>query len=112
MLAWLKRLFHIRPIPHNPQRRGFLRLMAGCVTLAAAAPSILLEPAIASANLISSTGTMRAGAAWATLDERICFQLLTGNVDNDLLPSIPNAPDGQAIFSSTPRDKKAGWWTR
>lgn len=105
MLTWLKKLFHIKPTPPNPQRRGFLRLMAGCATLAAVAPSILLEPAKASANLISSTGAMRAGAplvGWATLDERVFFRMITDGVDVALLPSIPNAPDGTALYSSTP----------
>jgi hypothetical protein len=34
----------------------------------------------------------------ALLPERVFFQVLTGATDNNLLPVIPNAPDGQALF--------------
>jgi hypothetical protein len=40
----------------------------------------------------------QAGANWATLPERIFFQLITGAADADLLPAVPNAPDGLALF--------------
>ena len=41
------------------------------------------------------------GGNFASLDERIIFQLLSGQADPDLLPSVPNAPDGAALFSTT-----------
>lgn len=42
------------------------------------------------------------GQNWALLDELLFFQILTANTaDNDLLPSIPNAPDGAALHSAT-----------
>lgn len=40
------------------------------------------------------------GANWATLDERIFFQMLTSGTDLELLPTIPNAPDGAALFAA------------
>lgn len=46
----------------------------------------------------------RAGKNYATLDERIFFQILTAGTDDDLLPFIPNAPDGAALFSATDGD--------
>lgn len=41
------------------------------------------------------------GTAFATLDERVFFQILQGTTDPDLLPSVPNAPDGAPLFSAT-----------
>jgi hypothetical protein len=37
-------------------------------------------------------------AAPIELDERVFFALLQG-VDNTLLPNVPYAPDGQALYS-------------
>ena len=37
-----------------------------------------------------------AGSNFATLPERIFFQVLLNSTDNDLLPAIPTAPDGAA----------------
>lgn len=37
----------------------------------------------------------------AILPERVFFQILTGATDNDLLPYVPNAPDGAAFFATT-----------
>lgn len=34
----------------------------------------------------------------ALLPERVFFQILTGGTDANLLPTVPNAPDGQALF--------------
>lgn len=42
-----------------------------------------------------------AGESEATLDERVFFQIMTATTDLDLLPTIPNAPDGAAIYSTT-----------
>lgn len=42
---------------------------------------------------------MGAGQHFATLKERMFFELLNGTAS--LLPSIPNSPDGAAIFSAT-----------
>lgn len=38
------------------------------------------------------------GDSIGLLNERIAFQIITGAADNDLLASIPNAPDGRAIY--------------
>jgi hypothetical protein len=45
-----------------------------------------------------------AGAHWATLPERVFFQIIQGTADPDLLPSIPNASDGAPIYSATDGD--------
>jgi len=42
-----------------------------------------------------------AGGHWATLEERLYFQILMSTVDPDLLPAIPLSPDGVALFSAT-----------
>lgn len=42
-----------------------------------------------------------AAEEFVTLDARIAFQILLASTNADLLPSIPNAPDGVAIFSAT-----------
>jgi hypothetical protein len=42
-----------------------------------------------------------AGANFGIMDERIFFQILLGSTDADLLPSIPNAPDGVDLFNAT-----------
>jgi len=41
-----------------------------------------------------------AGDHWATLPERLFFQILTSTADATLLPAIPNAPDGLALFAA------------
>lgn len=41
------------------------------------------------------------GNNYASLNERLLFQYLTGASDPDLMPSVPNAPDGAALFSGT-----------
>lgn len=41
------------------------------------------------------------GQSFALLEERCFFQILTGGTDADLLPSVPTAPDGQNLFSTT-----------
>ena len=41
------------------------------------------------------------GANFATLHERVFFQLLTNTTDSTLLATIPNAPDGAAFFATT-----------
>lgn len=48
-----------------------------------------------------------AGRNFATLDERVLVQIISGSTDIDLLESIPNAPDGVAIFSATDGDGAA-----
>lgn len=42
-----------------------------------------------------------AGSNFAHLDERILFQLLLSSTDADLLPAIPTAPDGAALYATT-----------
>lgn len=42
-----------------------------------------------------------AGQSAALLDERIFFQIIQAGTDLELLKSIPNAPDGAAIYSTT-----------
>jgi len=48
-----------------------------------------------------------AGKNFATLDERVFYQILRGAVDTELLESIPNAPDGVALYSATDGDGAA-----
>jgi len=43
----------------------------------------------------------QAGENFATLGERILFQILTGGSDAALLGTIPTAPDGATLFSAT-----------
>lgn len=50
----------------------------------------------------SLVGQAQAGGSnFATLDERVFFQILNGSADANLLPSIPNAPDGVDLFNAT-----------
>ena len=42
-----------------------------------------------------------AGRSFAQLPERVLFQYMTGATDPDLMPAIPNAPDGAALYSTT-----------
>lgn len=37
----------------------------------------------------------------ALLDERVLFQMIQNSTDNELLESVPNAPDGAALYSTT-----------
>lgn len=46
----------------------------------------------------------QAGEHFATLDERVFFQILTASTDTDLLEAIPNAPDGVGLYSATDGD--------
>lgn len=43
----------------------------------------------------------QAGMSFALLPERVLFQWLNAATDLDLLPALPNAPDGAALFSAT-----------
>lgn len=43
----------------------------------------------------------KLGDSARLLDERIFFQIITGATDNDLLPAIPNAPDGAGLYATT-----------
>ncbi len=43
----------------------------------------------------------RAGDNFATLPERVAFQIMLGTADPKLLGTIPNAPDGAALYSAT-----------
>lgn len=43
------------------------------------------------------------GQHFATLHERIFFQILLSQVDPELLPAIPNAPDGAPLYDTNPR---------
>lgn len=42
-----------------------------------------------------------AGASMPWIPERVFFQFLNGNADPALLPAIPQAPDGAAMYSAT-----------
>lgn len=42
-----------------------------------------------------------AGTNFATLHERVVFQILTGSVNTDLLPNQPTDPYGGALFATT-----------
>lgn len=52
-------------------------------------------------SLMQQARGLGESAAW--LDERVLFQFLNGSTDLDLVPSIPNAPDGLPIHSTTAR---------
>src|SRR5258705_233468 len=41
------------------------------------------------------------GQSAVLIDERAFFQIINNGTDIDLLPSVPNAPDGQALYSTT-----------
>jgi len=41
------------------------------------------------------------GEGFQLIPERVGFQILTGSTDADLLESVPNAPDGAALFATT-----------
>lgn len=43
----------------------------------------------------------QSGAHFATLAERVTIQMITGASDKKLLPTVPNAPDGAAIYATT-----------
>lgn len=47
------------------------------------------------------------GGNFALLHERVYWQLQLGTTDADLLPAIPNAPDGAALYSATGGDGAA-----
>lgn len=49
-----------------------------------------------------------AGENFATLPERIFYQMILGSTDPDLLPAVPNAADGSAIFASSRFGTTAG----
>lgn len=42
-----------------------------------------------------------SGDRWAYLLHRIVFQIITASSNPTLLPSVPNAPDGAALFATT-----------
>lgn len=44
-----------------------------------------------------------AATSGPLLHERVIFQMMTGATDTDLLPSVPNAADGSALYSSSTR---------
>lgn len=47
------------------------------------------------------TRARQGGANFGTLRERLFYQVIQGTADADLLPAIPNAGDGAALFSTT-----------
>lgn len=49
------------------------------------------------------TQARQVGTNAAMLDERVFFQILLAGTDADLLPSVPNAPDGVAMASTASR---------
>lgn len=46
----------------------------------------------------------QVGEKFGTLDERVIHQIILGQTNPKLLPAIPNAPDGAAIYSATDGD--------
>jgi len=46
-------------------------------------------------------GAKNAGKSIALLPERVAFQIMLGTTDKDLLPAVPNAADGAALYSAT-----------
>lgn len=48
------------------------------------------------------------GRSFSLLAERVAFQLKLSSTDLDLLPSIPNAPDGAALYSTATRFEASG----
>lgn len=42
-----------------------------------------------------------AGNNFGLTDERVFFQIMLGSTDGDLLPAIPNAPDGADLYNAT-----------
>jgi len=49
-----------------------------------------------------------AGTNMALVDERVLVQIITAATDTNLLPSIPNSPDGLALFSTSTRYGASG----
>ncbi len=47
---------------------------------------------------------IEAGKNFALLDHRVFFQILEGTSDPELLPAIPNAPDGAALYATQDGD--------
>jgi hypothetical protein len=45
-----------------------------------------------------------AGDNFATLDERVFYQIMQATADNNLLETIPNTPDGAALYSALDGD--------
>jgi phage major head subunit gpT-like protein len=45
-----------------------------------------------------------SGRSFGTLDERVLYQILTSSTDNDLLRTMPIAPDGVGLYSATDGD--------
>ena len=41
------------------------------------------------------------GQSFGILEERVYFQITTAGTDFELLPTVPTAPDGQALYSTT-----------
>lgn len=52
-----------------------------------------------SKTLVQRVRQLASRAAWH--DERIFMQIMTNTTDADLLPAIPNAPDGAALYATT-----------
>lgn len=47
------------------------------------------------------TRARELGIRGAITDEDIFFQIMQGTSDDDLLPAVPNAPDGAALYATT-----------
>lgn len=43
----------------------------------------------------------QGGVSLTLIPERVRFQIMLGTVDKDLLPAVPNAADGAALYSAT-----------
>lgn len=50
----------------------------------------------------------QGGVNFGLLDERVAFQMILASTDLDLLPAVPNAPDGVALFDTATRFGAAG----
>ncbi len=44
------------------------------------------------------------GRNYGLLDDRIAWQIILGSTDDELLPTVPNAPDGAALYNATAGD--------
>jgi hypothetical protein len=54
------------------------------------------------------TQARNLGSNWAYLPERVFFQMIQNATDADLLPAVPNAGDGTAIYSASTRFGASG----
>jgi len=83
-------------------RRKFFSFFGAGVVMAAA-PKLIEAPArfgVTGPNILTGGDIKIQKWNWADLDERLFFQMLV-NPDAKLLPAVPDAPDGVALFATT-----------